>query len=153
MSNNKYFSKMYIWLHNYCAPIRLCSVCLAHARICFAWLSNIYRWKIYLWHVSYALRKTQRLKCLNCTDIFAVCYGGSIWSMIDIKGCLRISVHKLVRLCEFNLSFMDRFSPFVRLFQVRFSTLIPAFIIFTQQRWWENALETQFREEKSVTDY
>ncbi len=38
---------------------------------------------------------------LNSTDIFAICHGGSIWSMIDIKVCLRISVHKLVRLCEF----------------------------------------------------
>ncbi len=25
---------------------------------------------------------------------------------IDIKGCLRISVHKLVRLCELTLSFI-----------------------------------------------
>ncbi len=41
---------------------------------------------------------------LNSTDIFAVCHDGSIWFMIDIKGCLRISVHKLVRLCECTLS-------------------------------------------------
>ncbi len=43
---------------------------------------------------------------LNRTNIFAVCRGGSIWSMIDIKGCLRISVHILVRLCELTLSFI-----------------------------------------------
>ncbi len=139
----------------------------------FAWLSNIYRLKIYLWHVSYALRKTKLLKrikqykyipclpwwiyslfavvdiftvcrgehirCLpwwiyslfavvnifavcrgehiRClpwwiyslfavVNIFAVCRGESIWSMINIKGCLRISVHKLERLCEFTLSFI-----------------------------------------------
>ncbi len=30
----------------------------------FTWLSNIYRWKIYLWHVSSALR-IPRLKCIN----------------------------------------------------------------------------------------
>ncbi len=97
----------------------------------FAWLSNIYRWKIYSWHVSYALRKTKRLKCIKQCKLFAVCHGGSIWSMIDIKGCLRKSVHKLVILCE--LTFLhyvyNRFSPnwFVSLFQVRFWTLIPAF--------------------------
>ncbi len=64
---------------------------------------------------------------LNSTDIFAVCYGGSIWSMIDIKGCLRISVYKLVRLCDCVV--YNRFSPdwFVRLFDVRFWTLIPVF--------------------------
>ncbi len=43
---------------------------------------------------------------LNSTDIFAVCRGGSIWSVIDIKGCLRISVHKLFRLCELTFSFL-----------------------------------------------
>ncbi len=48
---------------------------------------------------------------LNSTDILAVCYGGSIWSMIDIKGCLRIIVHKLVRLCELTLSFITTFAP------------------------------------------
>ncbi len=45
----------------------------------FAWLSNIYRWKIYLCmsgkHISNAF---------NSTDIFAVCHQGSIWS-ITIK--------------------------------------------------------------------
>ncbi len=29
----------------------------------------------------------------NSTDIFAVCHGGSIWSMIDIKVCLRVLSH------------------------------------------------------------
>ncbi len=48
---------------------------------------------------------------LNSTDIFAVCHGGSIWSMIDIKGCLRIIVHKLVRLCELKWSFITTFAP------------------------------------------
>ncbi len=28
----------------------------------FPWLSNIYRWRIYLWKVSYAFRKTAHLK-------------------------------------------------------------------------------------------
>ncbi len=28
---------------------------------------------------------------LNSTNIFTVCHGGSIWAVIDIKGCLRIS--------------------------------------------------------------
>ncbi len=31
--------------------------------------------------------------------------------MIDIKGCLRISVHKLVRLCELTLSFITALAP------------------------------------------
>ncbi len=31
----------------------------------FAWISNIYRSKIYLWHVSYA-RKTQLLRPMSC---------------------------------------------------------------------------------------
>ncbi len=35
----------------------------------------------------------------------------SIWSMIDIKGCLRISVHILVRLCELTLSFITALDP------------------------------------------
>ncbi len=48
---------------------------------------------------------------LNSTDIFAVCHAGSIWSMIDIKGCLRISVHILVRLCELTLSFITALAP------------------------------------------
>ncbi len=58
--------------------------------------------------------------------------------MINIKGCLRIHhtilIHstwiELVRLRELKLTFMKPFSPdwFVRLFQVRFWTLIPAFL-------------------------
>ncbi len=28
----------------------------------FPWVSNIYRWRIYLWNVSYALRETAHLK-------------------------------------------------------------------------------------------
>jgi len=48
---------------------------------------------------------------LNSTDIFAVCHGGSIWSTIDINGCLRISVHKLGRLCELTLSFINALAP------------------------------------------
>ncbi len=31
--------------------------------------------------------------------------------MIDIKSCLRISVHKLVRLCELTLSFITALAP------------------------------------------
>ncbi len=67
--SNKYFSKMYILLRIIalvfdCAP--LFSVQQQHSLLShasptpdskidmFAWLSNIYRWKIYLWHVSYA---------------------------------------------------------------------------------------------------
>ncbi len=36
-----------------CASDRNCFI--------FPWLSNIYRWRIYLWNVSYAFRKTMRL--------------------------------------------------------------------------------------------
>ncbi len=95
---------------------------------------------------------------LNSTNTFTVCHGGSIWSVIDIKGCLRINVHKLVRLCELTLSFITALTPdwFVRLFQVRFWTLIPAFpqvsvvlwfVIFTRSG---DEREKQFREEKSI---
>ncbi len=42
----------------------------------FPWLSNIYRWRIYLWNVSYALRKTARLKhikqCISGTGNLSV---------------------------------------------------------------------------------
>ncbi len=48
---------------------------------------------------------------LNSTNIFAVCHGGSIWSMIDFKGCLRISWHKLVWLCELTLLFITALAP------------------------------------------
>ncbi len=86
--NYKYFSKMYILVRViallfHCAP----SVWRARRRSfwmksvkfsresqskssrtsdskmeIFPWLSNIYRWRIYLWNVSYALRKTACLK-------------------------------------------------------------------------------------------
>ncbi len=48
---------------------------------------------------------------LNGTDILAFCHGGSILSMIDIKGCLRIRVYKLVRLCELTLSLITALAP------------------------------------------
>ncbi len=48
---------------------------------------------------------------LNSTNIFTVCHGGSIRSMIDINDCLRISVHKLLRLCELILSFIPALAP------------------------------------------
>ncbi len=63
---------MHIWLrilHSVCLACMSAGL-LVHLRASptpdskmdvFAWLSNIYRWKIYSWHVSYALRKT-RLK-------------------------------------------------------------------------------------------
>ncbi len=98
---------------------------------------------------------------LNSTNIFAVCHGGSIWSMIDIKSCLRISMHKLVRLCELTLSFITALAPIDLLgyFKSGFGLKSPLFLgsrsvavirhIHAQQ-WWENALETQFREEKSI---
>ncbi len=49
-------------------------------------------------NVSNALNSTE-------SDIFTVCHGGSIWSMINIKGYL--NMHKLVGLCKINLSFME----------------------------------------------
>ncbi len=69
-------------------------------------------------------------------SLFVTC--GSIWSTIDIKGCLRISVHKLGRLCELTLFIYKRFSPdwFVSLFQVRFWTLIPAFPRVSAVLWF-----------------
>ncbi len=56
-------------------------------------------------------RKQNVSNALNSTNIFAVCHAGSIWSMIDIKGCLRISVNKLVRLCKLTLSFITTLAP------------------------------------------
>ncbi len=102
ISNNKYLSKMYILLEMI-ALLFDCTLSVLHA-CCSrvnAWLSNIYRWIIYLCHVMH-WGKHNVSNTLNSTDIVIVCQGGSIWSMIDIKGCLRICVHKLVRLCEFN---------------------------------------------------
>ncbi len=54
---------------------------------------------------------TRSQNALNSTDIVAVCHGGLIISMIDIKHRLRISVHKLVRLCELTLSFITDLAP------------------------------------------
>ncbi len=60
------YYKMQIWLR--IIVLRLFS---KHSRSIsskmdiFAWLSNIYRYKKYLWHVSYALRKTKCLKCIK----------------------------------------------------------------------------------------
>ncbi len=50
-------------------------------------------------------------KALNSTKIFAVCRGGLIWSMIDIKCRLRIGVQKFVRLCKLTLSFITALAP------------------------------------------
>ncbi len=54
----------------------------------------------------------------NSTNIFAVCHGGSIWFMIDIKGCLRISEHKWVSIVWSYIVVYNHFSPdwIVRLF-------------------------------------
>ncbi len=132
---------MHIWLRLFSA----CAQQLVHlhkptpdSKIeIFAWFSNIYRWKIYLWHVRYALRKTQRLKCINNTNIFAVCHGGLNWSIINIKGWLRINVHKLVWLCELILSFITALVDwFIRLFKVRFWTWIPAFPLVSVLLWF-----------------
>ncbi len=72
LSNYKYFSKMYILVRViallfHCAP----SVWRARSKWSL-WslaenqqngnISNVYRWRIYLWNVSYALGKTARLK-------------------------------------------------------------------------------------------
>ncbi len=99
---------------------------------------------------------------LNSTDIFAVCHDGSIWFMIDIKGCLRISVHKLVRLCECTLSLItvlaliyliNQNSSQVLDFNPRFSSGLHSVVVISHihvQQWGENVLEKQFREEKSI---
>ncbi len=70
----------------------------------FAWLSNIYRYTHEMSVMYWGKQKVSN--ALNSITIFAVCHGGSIWSMISIKGWLRMSVHKLERLCEFTLLFM-----------------------------------------------
>ncbi len=79
MSNNKYLVKCIFYselLRSYSIALRLFSA-QQHSWLSrasptpdskidmFAWLSDIYRWKIYLRHVSYALRKTQRLKFIK----------------------------------------------------------------------------------------
>ncbi len=77
---------MHIWLR--IIALRLFSSSTPDSKMdIFAWLSNIYRWKIYLWHVSYTLRKTKCLKCIK-QHRYIPCHGGSIWSTIDIKGCM-----------------------------------------------------------------
>ncbi len=67
-------------------------------------------------------RKRNVSNALNSTNIFAVCHAGSIWSMIDIKGCLRISVNKLVRLCKLTLSFITTLAPIDLLGYFKFSS-------------------------------
>ncbi len=63
---------------------------------------------------------------LNSSNVFAVCHGGSIWSMIDIKGCLRIACTNYLDYVNLHCRLCNCFSPdwFVRLFQVRFWTLM-----------------------------
>ncbi len=40
----------------------------------FPWLSNIYRWRIYLWNISYAFRKTAHLKHIKQCDSLSVAH-------------------------------------------------------------------------------
>ncbi len=108
LSNYKYFSEMYI-LVIIIALLLHCAVCLASMRAAvlvqwslwclaenrkaegpctadrkmeiFPWLSNIYRWRVYLWNVSYVLRKTAHLRhieqCVSLSGTRPFCL--SIW--------------------------------------------------------------------------
>ncbi len=98
----------------------------------FAWLSNIYRFKIYLCYVSYARRKTKGLKCIK-QHKYIRCL---VFAMIDIKGCLRTSTH-ISEIVWTYIVVYNRFRPdwFVGLFQVRFG-LNPAFPHVSEVLLW-----------------
>ncbi len=111
MSNNKYFSTMYILFRNVgllfysalsvyraCAqqrslllrkPCHLLTAKWIYLHDFLTFTDEKYTCDVSVMHWG----KHNVSNALNSTNIFAVCHGGSIWCMTDIKGCLRISAY------------------------------------------------------------
>ncbi len=89
----------------------------------FTWLSNIYRWRIYLWNVSYALRKTAHLKHIKQRESLAVAHA------VFLSEHLTASCFKLYEIINYRLLYLS--SLFFKAFHIKLVTCLEQIVLCT----------------------
>ncbi len=76
----------------------------------FPWLSNIYRWRLYLWNVSYAFRKTAHLK------------------HVSVSGTRSLSVRALLNKLNYRLLYL---TSIFKALHIKFVTCLEQIVLCT----------------------